>query len=365
MTSSSAVDKSPQPPPNLADAVPAYDRPPTDQDVPCPLCEYNLRGATEPRCPECGYRFEWRDLLDPERRRHPYLFEHHPNRNLWSFIRTFRGTLWPRTFWRTLHPGQPSNVRRLVIYWFIVNLLALALPLSMLALDMTRYALANQQNRGIYVSGRFPGVTPAWLNQSYPLPPSPQFFSQYFSTMRGSLAAAVVIAPLYTAWPWLTFLALNVFQISMLRARVNASHVLRCVIYTFDAIAVVCWSILVVAGATVAAVVLLQQDVYWSRSEEHTSELQSQSNLVCRLLLRLPPRSTLFPYTTLFRSWLTFLALNVFQISMLRARVNASHVLRCVIYTFDAIAVVCWSILVVAGATVAAVVLLQQDVYWS
>src|SRR3990167_8347453 len=41
------------------------------------------------------------------------------------------------------------------------------------------------------------------------------------------------------------------------------------------------------------------------RSEEHTSELQSQSNLVCRLFFlmrRGPPRSTLFPYTTLFRS---------------------------------------------------------------
>src|SRR5690242_7414409 len=66
------------------------------------------------------------------------------------------------------------------------------------------------------------------------------------------------------------------------------------------------------------------------RSEEHTSELQSHVNLVCRLLLekkkkskltlitiiestsqllvlfflmlRLPPSSTLFPYTTLFRS---------------------------------------------------------------
>src|SRR4051795_10718743 len=67
------------------------------------------------------------------------------------------------------------------------------------------------------------------------------------------------------------------------------------------------------------------------RSEEHTSELQSHSHLVCRLLLekkktkhqkmregapvlscpassffflmiRRPPRSTLFPYTTLFRS---------------------------------------------------------------
>src|SRR3990170_814566 len=78
----------------------------------------------------------------------------------------------------------------------------------------------------------------------------------------------------------------------------------------------------------------------WSRSEEHTSELQSPDHLVCRLLLekkkknrearggpapirgsrhrtscvrrprlsffflmiRRPPRSTLFPYTTLFRS---------------------------------------------------------------
>src|SRR3990167_8385543 len=41
------------------------------------------------------------------------------------------------------------------------------------------------------------------------------------------------------------------------------------------------------------------------RSEEHTSELQSQSNLVfrlCFLMIRRPPRSTLFPYTTLFRS---------------------------------------------------------------
>src|SRR5689334_284631 len=37
-----------------------------------------------------------------------------------------------------------------------------------------------------------------------------------------------------------------------------------------------------------------------ARSEEHTSELQSQFHLVCRLLR--PPSSTLFPYTTLFRS---------------------------------------------------------------
>src|SRR5437867_1030686 len=39
-----------------------------------------------------------------------------------------------------------------------------------------------------------------------------------------------------------------------------------------------------------------------ARSEEHTSELQSPYDLVCRLLLPPPPTPTLFPYTTLFRS---------------------------------------------------------------
>src|SRR3990172_6895393 len=42
-----------------------------------------------------------------------------------------------------------------------------------------------------------------------------------------------------------------------------------------------------------------------ARSEEHTSELQSRLHLVFPLfflMIRRPPRSTLFPYTTLFRS---------------------------------------------------------------
>src|SRR5688572_20187629 len=47
------------------------------------------------------------------------------------------------------------------------------------------------------------------------------------------------------------------------------------------------------------------------RSEEHTSELQPQSKLVCRVLLRLLPRTTLFPYTTLFRSLTSGLQLTV------------------------------------------------------
>ena len=49
----------------------------------------------------------------------------------------------------------------------------------------------------------------------------------------------------------------------------------------------------------------------WNRSEEHTSELQSRILIsyavFCLkkifLMIRRPPRSTLFPYTTLFRSY--------------------------------------------------------------
>src|ERR1019366_314131 len=53
------------------------------------------------------------------------------------------------------------------------------------------------------------------------------------------------------------------------------------------------------------------------RSEEHTAELQSLTKLVCRfffLMIRRPPRSTLFPYTTLFRSLKAMLAQFPFHI---------------------------------------------------
>src|SRR2546430_12730503 len=62
-------------------------------------------------------------------------------------------------------------------------------------------------------------------------------------------------------------------------------------------------------GATVTSMVFHDGHVYWAdngramcRSEEHTSELQSQSNLVCRLLLEKKknthPRHPLRPPTT-------------------------------------------------------------------
>ena len=81
------------------------------EDILCPLCEYDLRMLAKPRCPECGYRFDWPDVLDPSRRLHRYLFEHHPERNWWSFWKTALGSLRPRKFWAALQPVQPSSVK--------------------------------------------------------------------------------------------------------------------------------------------------------------------------------------------------------------------------------------------------------------
>lgn len=84
-----------------ASTQPGPDWSQVEYDVNCPLCDYNLRGLVEPRCPECGFRFVWSEVLDPVRRKHPYLFEHHPR----TWFRSFWKTLWagwrPRRFWTT------------------------------------------------------------------------------------------------------------------------------------------------------------------------------------------------------------------------------------------------------------------------
>ena len=200
-----AVAVAPAPAP-AADAAP----------IPCPLCEYDLRGLTDPRCPECGYRFEWDELSDPKRRFHPYLFEHHPNRNGWSFVRTLAGGLAPRRFWSTLYPTQPSRPRRLLAYWVLTALPLVAAVAVHAWLNLTG-VLAAQSRGGV---PRVPwGRTALWAA----------------SVDLGGGATALVGLMCLT-WPWLTLAALLVFQVSLRRARLRSSHVLRCVLYSGDVV---------------------------------------------------------------------------------------------------------------------------------
>lgn len=176
-----------------------------EDDVFCPLCEYNLRGLAEPRCPECGYRFEWRDLLDPQRSRHPYLFEHHPNHNFKSFWKTIWGGLRPLKFWRSLKPNQPSRPMRLILYWCLAA--------------------------GIFIIGNVANA----------------FF--------GSISLIIFISIFFLAWPWLTFLTLMIFNDSMRRVRVKPVHVLRCVLYSSDIVLWLGLGLLVMVGGAASGLI--------------------------------------------------------------------------------------------------------------
>ncbi len=218
-----------------------------EEVIRCPLCEYQLRGLIEPRCPECGYRFEWPDLLDPTRRLHPYLFEHHPERNLASFRRTLLGGFRPRRFWTSLHPVQPSCLRRLVLYWCLAAVPIVAVPVATTTLVAAAMARDNasyyQQiaatpalSRSMYTQDNIAkyGSLQAWFDAEYPtgIAGCVGIMLEDWEYLAGIVLPEAVVL----AWPWLTFLALLVFAMSMRQAKVNRMHVLRSVLYSFDVV---------------------------------------------------------------------------------------------------------------------------------
>ena len=237
----------------MSDAAPATPPPPAAQAgspepreaVPCPLCEYDLRGLAEPRCPECGYRFVWADLADPAKRRHPYLFEHYPERNLWSFRRTLLGGLWPKKFWTSIHPAQRSRPLRLLLYWLAAASILFVVLAGHYALYFKQQEAATRVRRagtakmyapgtrwGNHIASQYGSVN-NWLDQTDPLPPQPEFYRRAWNE-EGQWA--IYLAALWLAWPWLTLLTLLLFRISMRRARIRVAHVLRCVLYSFDVV---------------------------------------------------------------------------------------------------------------------------------
>jgi hypothetical protein len=229
------------------------------EDVHCPLCKYNLRGLIEPRCPECGYRFTWPQVLHPHRREHPYLFEHHPERNLWSFIRTVTGGLLPRRFWNELHPAQPSNVFRLAIYFLILVVFA-AMPLV-----VTAMIGVPETGLGIQIVFRSPwGFVPP--------PPTLQIQSLANSDWRAYIVGCTVLVmslPLLS-----TVFLIILFEVSMARRSVSPVHVFRCVVYSYDI--VVPLSLLVTA--------MIGFNRAFSSTTEHTKDVYLTFGLLSVLL---------------------------------------------------------------------------------
>ncbi len=230
----------------VANAPPDWDQ--HTEPLECPLCTYDLRYLTQSRCPECGYRFEWEELLDPARRLHPYLFEHHPEASTKCFFKTLLGGLRPLRFWQSLHPVQPSRPRRLVLYWALCSL-SLLMPAIGTAF-VTAQTIASQmraarQNWETIVRRRTNarlalemeqkyGSVEAWLDTEYPTT-IPGVLVLFSKETPAELMLAIVVTPFVpAAIPWLTAAALMVFVQSMHRTKIQRAHVLRCAIYSFD-----------------------------------------------------------------------------------------------------------------------------------
>lgn len=218
-------------------------------ELTCPLCEYNLRGLTVARCPECGFTFRWAELLDATRDRHPWLFEHGRGRDVRTFVATYVRTMLPHRFWRQVTPANPVQVRRLVLYWLLVCLPLCAVALWTVPVQVVRQTQINSAERASYLplvsTGNwvnFPGtgyhgpLTRAALDAEYPPPWSAAFALRAWNDLdlKSGLGPVAVAVAVPVAWPWATFAALLVFQTSMRRAKINPAHVLRVAVYGCD-----------------------------------------------------------------------------------------------------------------------------------
>jgi hypothetical protein len=192
-------------------------------------------------------------VLDPQRRSHVYLFEHHADRNLRSFLRTVVGTLRPIRFWSVLHPTQPSNTRRLLMYMLIGQGLYLLAVVGYYMWTAHEEARANRAKPSptpamvaASLSRLSPGqlqvrITPFRTVQDYISfvcrPPTTlgvlqQRLHKNYRWVIVQDGMWAVLVPLM--WPWATYVALRLFRRSMSRARIHRAHVLRCMVYSFD-----------------------------------------------------------------------------------------------------------------------------------
>ena len=238
--------------------VAASPDPATADELQCPLCGYDLRGLTDPRCPECGYAFTWEEMRDPARRLHPYLFEHHPERNVSSFLQTLIGGLRPRRFWTQLTPQKLSAPRRLLLYWLgglVFVLPAYALAYAGVAREyhrsnVTMRAIMTRQYAKPADAAKFLADTkmtlPQYLQRYQPLFPSARFFAVM---AFDSLPNFILFSTLFAAfWPWATMLVMRMtLWITLRRARLRVIHLLRCAIHCGD---VVVWYWLALAAAS-------------------------------------------------------------------------------------------------------------------
>lgn len=91
-------------------------------EIRCSRCGYNLRMLERPRCPECGFEFDWRTMREIAPTGSDFLFEHHwRERPVGSFVKTvlksfcscrLRSSCW-RDCFHSISFYRPSSFRNI------------------------------------------------------------------------------------------------------------------------------------------------------------------------------------------------------------------------------------------------------------
>lgn len=218
------------------------------REVLCPLCDYNLRGLIEPRCPECGHGFLWSELLRQSNLHPPWLFEYRKSRKFTSIVLTFFWSQTPGRFWLAVRPTQEPVVRRLILYSLCVASLAFVMIVADRSAIAGKYYYSIIQSRRegkayAELSMRRPsyramvlkeyGSVDAMIDRRYPIA---SLLDVVRLMARNSEQVGIVFLLAAIAWPWLTLGSLLIFLRSMRKSQVKIAHVLRCAIYSTDVI---------------------------------------------------------------------------------------------------------------------------------
>jgi len=222
----------------------------SEEGVSCPLCDYDLRGLPQPRCPECGFEsVSWEVLREQVRTTHPYLFEHQSRRGTRAFVRTAAEGLRPVRFWTSVRPYHAIRPRRLLLYWMICSAIVLvpcvmsfaqgwielSSQMSSLRARQTRFyqspAMAAERQRLVQQFGSLDRAMDYWV----PAPPSWRFFA---NLVRYNIAITLLLAIAFAAivWPWVIVLSLRLFRTTLRQARIRTWQLIRCAIYSADAV---------------------------------------------------------------------------------------------------------------------------------
>jgi hypothetical protein len=263
MSSTDSGSLSPAPAPPTAHAP----------DLHCPICDYNLHGLPEPRCPECGFAFQWDDLLQ-DQGSYPDFFETARAHQARAFVLTLIHTSVPTRFWRTIHPALRPRPRRIMLYALLAITIGLVASVIISGAPLVDYASWNLERRDFILShyaqpregedaayaaqlARPFGSVRAYADWAYPGLSSLQFWRRALLTVRGGAFLPAIVL----GWPVLTFLALMIFRVSLLDAKISPAHVLRCTVYSGDVVAWLAPLLLIVIPAFF---VVGTENVAWS-----------------------------------------------------------------------------------------------------